>query len=402
MNNKKVGLWLIGACGGVGTTAALGLAAIKNKLSDTTSLVTELPLFASLKLDALESFVVGGHEIRKGSFGESANDLHHKARIFDAAMLAGSERDLAEWSKNIKPGSAVDSGPTIAKMADLDKANSQETHRQTIERIQNDLKNFQKTNDLELVVVINVSSTEPPFQTGAMHETLKAMNAALDANEKCLPTSSLYAWASVELGMPFVNFTPSMGASFPAIQELAKIKNAPLAGQDGKTGETLMKSVLAPMFALRNWKILSWVGHNIFGNRDGIVLDDPSNKASKIKTKDQVISSIVGYKPQTLVTIEYIPSMDDWKTAWNHIHYQGFLGTPMILQFIWQGCDSVLAAPLVIDLARFALLAKRRGESGIMKHLSCFFKGPMGETNHDFFQQFEMLRDYVEAVGEKS
>ena len=94
--------------------------------------------------------------------------------------------------------------------------------------------------------------------------------------------------------------------------------------------------------------------------------------------------------------------MDDWKTAWNHIHYQGFLGTPMILQFIWQGCDSILAAPLVIDLARFALFAKRRGESGIMRHLSCFFKGPMGETNHDFFQQFEMLRDYVEETGEKS
>ncbi|NDH04589.1 hypothetical protein EBX93_01540 [bacterium] len=311
MAKKKVGLWLIGACGGVGTTAALGLAAIRNKLSDTTSLVTELPLFETLKLDSLDSFVVGGHEIRKGSFVETAQEMHQKARVFDAAMLAGAEKDLSE-------------------------------------------------------------------------------------------SSSMYAWAAVELGMPFVNFTPSLGASFPAIQELAKIKGAPLAGQDGKTGETLMKSVLAPMFALRNWKILSWVGHNIFGNRDGIVLDDPANKASKIKTKDQVISSIVGYKPQTLVTIEYIPSMDDWKTAWNHIHYQGFLGTPMILQFIWQGCDSILAAPLVIDLARFALFAKRRGESGIMRHLSCFFKGPMGETNHDFFQQFEMLRDYVEATGEKS
>jgi len=300
---------------------------------------------------------VGGHEIRKGSFVETAQEMHQKARVFDAAMLAGAEKDLSEWSKNIKPGSAVESGSTIAKMADLEKANARETPRQTIDRIQSDLKNFQKANDLEHVVVMSVASTEPPFQTGVQHQTLKAMNAALDAGENVLPTSSMYAWAAVELGMPFVNFTPSLGASFPAIQELAKIKGAPLAGQDGKTGETLMKSVLAPMFALRNWKILSWVGHNIFGNRDGIVLDDPANKASKIKTKDQVISSIVGYKPQTLVTIEYIPSMDDWKTAWNHIHYQGFLGTPMILQFIWQGCDSLLAAPLVIDLARFALFA---------------------------------------------
>lgn len=127
MAKKKVGLWLIGACGGVGTTAALGLAAIRNKLSDTTSLVTELPLFETLKLDALDSFVVGGHEIRKGSFVETAKELHLKAKIFDAAMLAGSEKDLAEWSKNIKPGSAVESGSTIAKMADLEKANVKET-----------------------------------------------------------------------------------------------------------------------------------------------------------------------------------------------------------------------------------------------------------------------------------
>ena len=147
MAKKKVGLWLIGACGGVGTTAALGLAAIRNKLSDTTSLVTELPLFETLKLDALDSFVVGGHEIRKGSFVETAKELHLKAKIFDAAMLAGSEKDLAEWSKNIKPGSAVESGSTIAKMADLKKANVKETPRQTIKRIQTDLKNFQKAND---------------------------------------------------------------------------------------------------------------------------------------------------------------------------------------------------------------------------------------------------------------
>ena len=105
------------------------------------------------------------------------------------------------------------------------------------------------------------------------------------------------------------------------------------------------------MFANRNWHIMSWVGHNIFGNRDGIVLDDPANKASKIRTKDQVVSGIVGYKPQTLVTIEYIQSLDDWKTAWNHIHFRGFLGVKMIMQFTWQGCDSVLAGPLVLDLA---------------------------------------------------
>ena len=152
------------------------------------------------------------------------------------------------------------------------------------------------------------------------------------------------------------------------------------------------------MFALRNWRILSWVGHNILGNRDGQVLDDPDNKASKVRAKDQVITSILGYKPQTLVTIENIESLDDWKTAWDHIHFRGFLGTKMMMQFTWQGCDSLLAGPLVLDLARLALLAQRRGEAGCLRHLACFFKSPMGVEEHDFFKQFAMLAEYAEAA----
>ncbi|MSR32857.1 MAG: myo-inositol-1-phosphate synthase [Gemmataceae bacterium] len=401
MSTRRVGIWLIGACGGVGTTAALGLAALKDKLTSPVSLVTELPLFEGTGLEPWDLFVAGGHEIRKSSFKETAWELHKKARLFDEDLLRAVEPTLTEWGKNIRPGTVAQSGKTIANMADLSQATAAESPRQAIQRLRNDYEQFQKANHLEQVVVIHVGSTEPPFPLSACHQSLKEMNAALDLGDTCLPSSSLYAWAAVEAGMPFINFTPSLGATFPAIQELAAATGSPLAGQDGKTGETLMKSVLAPMFALRNWKILSWVGHNIFGNRDGIVLDDPDNKASKIKTKDQVISSIVGYKPQTLVSIEYIPSMDDWKTAWNHIHFQGFLGTPMILQFIWQGCDSILAGPLVLDLARLALLAKQRKEHGVLTHLACFFKGPMGVQNHDFFEQFQMLRDYAIKAGGK-
>jgi myo-inositol-1-phosphate synthase len=140
---------------------------------------------------------------------------------------------------------------------------------------------------------------------------------------------------------------------------------------------------------------MSWVGHNIFGNRDGVVLNDPANKSSKVQSKDQLLSQILGYKPQTLVSIEYIESLDDWKTAWDHIHFRGFLNTKMILQFIWQGCDSLLAAPLVIDLARLTLLAQRRGEGGVLKHLSAFFKSPMNINEHHFFRQFAWLEEYA-------
>ena len=141
------------------------------------------------------------------------------------------------------------------------------------------------------------------------------------------------------------------------------------------------------------------MGHNILGNRDGLVLDNPENKASKVHSKDQVIAVILGYAPQTLVSIEYIPSMDDWKTAWDHIHFRGFLGTKMALQLTWQGCDSLLAAPLALDVVRLALLAQRRGETGVLKHLACFFKSPMGVAEHDFFKQFALLEHYVSRGG---
>lgn len=398
MNPRRCGLWLIGACGGVGTTATLGLAALGRGLTDTTSLVTALPLFDALDLDRPDAFVVGGHEIRRAGFRQTMRELHERSNVFSADLMAGCEAQLAEWEANVRPGTVLGAGPTISKLADDDAARRAETPRAAIDQIKADLSAFASANRLDQVVVVNVSSTEPPFATGEPHLSLERLDAALDAGSAVLPSSSLYAYAALDLGMPYVNFTPSLGATFPALEELAARRGTVVGGKDGKTGETLMKTVLAPMFALRNWRILSWVGHNIFGNRDGLVLDDPVNKASKIKTKDQVISGVVGYKPQTHVSIEYIESLDDWKTAWNHIHFQGFLGTKMIMQVIWQGCDSLLAGPLVLDLARLSLLSRRRGESGVMKHLACFFKNPHGVAVHDFFRQFEMLAEYVGAA----
>jgi myo-inositol-1-phosphate synthase len=142
---------------------------------------------------------------------------------------------------------------------------------------------------------------------------------------------------------------------------------------------------------------MSWVGHNILGNMDGLALADPVNKQAKIKGKDELLGKILGYDPQTLVTIEYIRSLGDWKTAWDHVHFRGFLGTPMTLQFTWQGCDSLLAAPLVLDLVRFVELSARRGETGVLTHLGSFFKRPLGLAEHDFSRQFALLRAWAAA-----
>jgi myo-inositol-1-phosphate synthase len=402
MNQRRVGLWLIGAFGGVGTTATLGLSALGCGLMDSTSLVTALPLFEPLGLDGAASFVVGGHEIRQGGFRQTVRELQERSNVFEHDLAAACQPDLERWEANVRPGTVQGAGPTIARLVDRPEPHQVETPRAAVERLQADLRQFRQSQRLDQVVVVNVSSTEPPFELGEMHGSLERLAPALERRsgmQPPLPASSLYAYAALDLGMPYVNFTPSLGSSLPALEELAQKRGAVHGGKDGKTGETLMKSVLAPMFALRNWQILSWVGHNIFGNRDGLVLDDPSNKASKIRTKDALISQIVGYKPQTHVSIEYIRSLDDWKTAWNHIHFRGFLNTKMTLQFIWQGCDSILAGPLVLDLARLALFAQRRGEAGVLRHLACFFKNPMGYDEHDFFKQFAMLEEYAEKAA---
>ena len=400
-SDRHVGLWMIGAFGGVATTAALGLAALRRGVGDTTSMVTALPLFDGVELDEPAEFVVGGHDIRRSHFRDTVREFQQRSNIFDRDLVHACLPDLDAWAENVRPGTILNTGATIGKLADRPDVPRADTPRAAVERIQQDLREFRDRHRLEQVVVLNVASTEPPFELKEAHQSLDRLTNTKECQDgdRILPASSLYAWAAIDLGFPYVNFTPSLGASFPAIQELAIEKKSPIGGKDGKTGETLLKSVLAPMFALRNWRILSWVGHNIFGNRDGLVLDDPNNKASKIKTKDQVISSIVGYKPQTHVSIEYIESLDDRKTAWDHVHFRGFLGTKMTMQFTWQGCDSILAAPLVLDLARLALLAQRRDEFGIMRHLACFFKSPMGVEEHDFFKQFAMLEEYVQQTN---
>jgi myo-inositol-1-phosphate synthase len=394
---------LIGACGGVGSTTALGLSALARGLTPTTGLVTALPQFGVLDLDEPADFVVGGHDIRKANLLSAVRELHCRSNVFDERTIAACAGDLETWSANLRPGVAYRPNPIVAAMADRSDLRPAGSPFAAIDQIQLDLEGFYNSANLDGMVVVNAASTEPPFELGAEHQSLEQLLSSLKrGSPSALPTSGLYAFAAIDSGFPYVNLTPSRGATMPALEELARENRVPLAGQDLKTGETLLKSVLAPLFAHRNLKVHSWVGHNILGNRDGLVLNDPQNKASKVKSKDALLGELLGYRPQSHVSIEYIESLDDWKTAWDHIHFEGFLGTKMTLQFTWQGCDSLLAAPLVLDIARLALLARRRGESGVMKHLACFFKSPIGVNQHDFHKQFEMMEAYLDEVNNTS
>jgi myo-inositol-1-phosphate synthase len=396
MASRRVGLWLIGAYGSVGSTVALGLACLSRKLTPPTGLVTALPVCDDLDLDRPTDFVIGGHDIRKGDFRDSALGLNERSGVFTARQIEACTPDLVEWSGNVRPGTVIQANDTIRALANLVDVQRVRSPREAIDRIQADLQAFQTKNKLDQLVVINVASTEPPFELTEEHGRLETLKAALDrATPPALPASGLYAYAAIDAGFSHVNFTPSLGTSCPALDELALRRGVPYAGKDGKTGETLLKTVLAPMFAARNLEVLSWVGHNILGGGDGRTLSDPENKASKVRSKDAALAAILGYKPQSHVSIEFVESLDDWKTAWDHIHFAGFLGTKMALQFTWQGCDSILAAPLVIDLARLTLLAQRRGERGVLSHLAYFFKSPMGTDEHDFFQQWAAFATYA-------
>lgn len=399
MSSPKIGIWFIGAWGGVATTAAVGLAALQKKLTGETALVTALPQFAKLDLAEWNDFTVGGHEIRDTNYDTEARVLLDQSHVFSDSLLKDISDTLASFDKNIKKGTLYNVGDTIRSLASDDVKNQKiESALQVINDLKSDFENFKKENKLDRVIVVNLSSTEPPVEGNPLPESWAALEKLLIEKE-CVPiaASSLYAIAAIQTGCAFVNFTPSVGTNLPAICELAEQENVLHAGRDGKTGETLMKSVLAPMFAQRNLKVQSWVGHNIFGNMDGKVLDDPANKESKVKSKDHLLTDILGYKPQSLVTIEYIESLGDWKTAWDHIHFDGFLDTRMTLQFTWQGCDSLLAAPLALDLVRLTEREQREGTGGIMSHLSSFFKSPMGTDEPEFVRQFLILEEWVKS-----
>ncbi|MEN6406856.1 MAG: inositol-3-phosphate synthase [Thermoguttaceae bacterium] len=393
----RVGVDWIGIQGGVATTALIGHILLKKGLAATGGLVTELPRFQNLGLPNWGDLVFAGHEIRRDSLWDSVQWLTDE-RLVRREQLDACHDELDAIDRRVRSGTIRNVGPTIQRLADRELPTA-EAPRQTVARLQADLAEFVRRESLDHVIVMNVASTEPPIDTADWPTDWDAMDRWLDDPQCPLPASSLYAIAALEAGHSYLNFTPSLGSAPAAVDDLALRRHTRHYGCDGKTGETLMKSVLAPMFAHRNLPVRSWVGHNIFGNRDGLVLDDPANKRSKVSSKDHLIGEILGYRPKTLVSIEYLPDLGDRKTAWDHIHFTGFLGVPMTLQFTWQGCDSALAAPLVLDLVRLTELARRRGHTGLMTFLASFFKSPYGVDQHAFERQFQMLEQWVQDVS---
>ncbi|MFI1015061.1 inositol-3-phosphate synthase [Streptomyces sp. NPDC020965] len=345
--DTRTGVWLVGARGSVATTAIAGCAAVTAGLQPPTGMITETPAFAAAGLPALASLVFGGHDITHCSLPKRAEELT-TAGVLPHGLAAAIGPELGTADDEIRLG-----GP---------QPGDARTDDELIAAFTADLTDFRDRHDLARVVVINVSATEP----------LQAPDAAR------LAPSSLYAAAAVRAGCPFVNFTPSTGLRTPALQDTVAASGLPHAGRDGKTGQTLLRSVLAPMFAQRALSVRAWSGSNLLGGGDGAALADPAAAAAKNAGKERVLTDTLGHTPEGQVHIDDVPSLGDWKTAWDHIAFDGFLGSRMILQTIWQGCDSALAAPLILDLARLTARAHEAGLTGPLPELGFYFKDPDG------------------------
>ncbi|WP_135827025.1 inositol-3-phosphate synthase [Halorussus ruber] len=395
----ETGVWLIGARGNVATTAMAGARAVARGETDQTGMVTGRRPYSELDLPAVEELRFGGHDIRETSVVETARDLSESG-VPDSETVEAVADDLREIDGRIRAGTAVNCGNAVADLSDRDRLEERFSVGEVVAQIRDDYETFRSDHGLDRIVVVNVASTEPELAEAERYATREEFERAVAEDDSDLPASSLYAYAALVEGHPYVNFTPSTGSALGGLREVARDEGVAHMGRDAKTGETLVKSALAPMFAGRNLRVMSWEGHNILGNTDGKVLEDEENEAGKLASKGGVLDSILPDIGHNRVRIDYTPSLSDWKTAWDYIHFEGFLDTEMTMQFTWEGSDSALAAPLVLDLVRLVAHADEHGESGLQPQLASFFKAPMGVEEHDLSRQFDLLDEYAERYLE--
>ncbi|WP_137992299.1 inositol-3-phosphate synthase [Streptomyces vilmorinianum] len=368
MPRTRVGVWFIGARGSVATTAIAGCAAVTAGLHPPTGMVTETEPFASAGLPALPDLAFGGHDTAACPLPKRAERLT-AAGVLSHGLATAVATELAAADAEIRPG-----GPLPGETRD---------EEELIAAFAADLTDFRRRLDLERVIVVNVATTEPASGGAG------------------LPPSTLYAAAALRAGCPHVNFTPSTGLRHPALATTVTASGLPHAGRDGKTGQTLLRSVLAPMFLQRALTVRAWSGTNLLGGGDGAALADPAAAAAKNAGKERVLAEIFGRAPEGEVHIDDVPAMGEWKTAWDHIAFDGFLGSRMTLQTTWQGCDSALAAPLVLDLARLTARAHERGLTGPLEELAFYFKDPDGDTAPaGLADQYARLIAFAARLGE--
>jgi len=415
----RLGVLTVGL-GAVASTFIAGVELIRHGLAAPVGSLTQMgtirlgkrtehrmPLIRDfVPLAGLDQLVFGAWD----PISDTAYDAALKCGVLDRSVHI---EPIAAALKEIEPMPAVFDQRYVRR---LDGANvkSAATKRDVAEAIRHDIRRFKAERSCDRLVVIWCASTETYIEPGPAHQSLEAFEAAMDANDESIAPSMLYAYAALSEGVPFLNGAPNLTTDIPALVEFAEAAGVPIGGKDFKTGQTLLKTVLAPMLKARMLGLAGWYSTNILGNRDGEVLDDPDSFRTKEKSKLGVLEHILqpdlypelygDYHHQ--VSINYYPPRGDQKEGWDNIDIVGWLGYPMQIKVNFLCRDSILAAPLVLDLVLFMDLAQRAELRGVQEWLSFYFKDPQHAPSvypeHDLFIQQTKLKNTLRwLMGEE-
>jgi myo-inositol-1-phosphate synthase len=408
----KLGVMIPGM-GAVATTFVAGVEAVRKGIAAPIGSVTQMAtirlgkrtegrspkIHEFVPLSQLNDLVFTGWDIFEDDMYTAAS----KAGVLEKDLL----NQLKPFLSGIKPRKAVFDKNYVKKL-DGPNVKTGKNKMELAEQVRADIHEFKKTSGAERLIMIWCGSTEVFLQPGAVHDTVKSFEKGLAANDENIAPSMIYAYAALSEGVPFANGAPNLTTDIPALMELSRRNEAPICGKDFKTGQTLMKTILAPGFKARMLGVNGWYSTNILGNRDGEVLDDPGSFKTKEESKLSVLEQIL--QPQLypelykkihhVVRINYYPPRGDNKEGWDNIDIFGWLGYPMQIKVDFLCRDSILAAPIVLDLVLFMDLAKRTTELcgiGIQEWLSFFFKSPMHAPGlypeHDLFIQLMKLKN---------
>jgi myo-inositol-1-phosphate synthase len=405
----KLGV-LIPGIGAVSTTFIAGVEAVKRRLAAPIGSLTQLstirlgkrtdgrsPLIRDfLPLAGLSDLVFGGWDI----YEDTAYQAAANAKVLEPALLDQVKEPLSA----IRPMKAVFDAEYVRRINGPNVKQGGSKMDQA-EMLMDDIEQFRKTSEASRLVMIWCASTEVFHRPAAVHETLKDFECGLMKDDPEIAPSQIYAYAALKSGVPFANGAPNLTTDTPALLDLARERNIPICGKDFKTGQTFMKTLIAPGLKARMLGLSGWFSTNILGNRDGEVLEDPGSFKSKEETKLSVLDQILQPKlyPELYkdfyhaVRINYYPPRGDAKEGWDNIDIFGWLGYPMQIKIDFLCRDSILAAPLVLDLVLFLDLAQRSGMRGIQEWLSFYFKAPMTAPGlypeHDIFIQLMKLKN---------
>jgi myo-inositol-1-phosphate synthase len=405
----RLGILLVGM-GAVSTTTIAGVLAIRKGLAKPIGSLTQMgtirlgkrtegrsPLIKEfVPLASLEDVVFGGWDI----FQDNAYEAAKTAGVLDKDLLEQIRPEL----EAIKPMSAVFDRRYVKRL-DGPNVKKGKNKRDLAEQLIEDMRRFKQENNCDRLVMVWCGSTEVYLTEGPSHANLDAFEKALEASDDSIPSSMIYTYAALREGIPYANAAPNLSGDVQAMLDLAAKNGSPIAGKDLKTGQTWMKTVIAPGVKARLLGIQGWYSTNILGNRDGEVLDDPESFKTKEESKKSVLDYILQpnlypdlYKKlDHVVRINYYPPRGDNKEGWDNIDIFGWLGYPMQLKINFLCRDSILAAPIVLDVALFLDLAKRAGMDGIQEWLSFYFKSPQHAKDlypeHDLFIQLMKLKN---------